>query len=90
MKHLQTSTLIKPHVSFNSSTLEAAGCQPSVFSGGLECAPLPLRLVFCFVFWCGDCAPFTFNTAFVAACARCLQGKRGERGGGGSEIDGER
>lgn len=38
-------------------------------------------------FWC--CVQFTFNSILVAACARCLQGKRGERVGG-VEIDGER
>lgn len=82
MKHLQAITLIKPRVSFNSSTLEAAGCQPSVFSEGLECAPKTAH-VWCF-FGGGDCIYFTFNSIFVAACARCLQGKRGERGAGGS------
>lgn len=51
MKHLQAITLIKPCDRFYSSTLEAAGCQPSVFSGGLECALLPVKLCMC-VFVC--------------------------------------
>lgn len=80
MKHLQAITLIKPHVRFYSSTLEAVGCQPSVFSGGLECAPLPVRLRMCGGLFFG--AGTTFNSVFVAACARCLQGKQGEHGGG--------
>lgn len=86
MKHLQAITPIKPHVRFYSSTLEAVGCQPSVSSGRLECALLPARLHTCggfffLLFWCRDCIQFTFNSIFVAACARCLQGKRGERRG---------
>lgn len=91
MKHLQAITLIKPHVRFYSSTLEAVGCQPSVFSGGLECAPLPVRLRMCGGLFFGAGTTFS-SRSIVYLLLHVPDVCRGSRVsmGGGQEIDGER
>lgn len=67
MLWMQAIILTKSHARFYCSTLEAAGCRPSILSWGVY------RVCMFSQGW----VQFTFNSVFADACARRLQG-RGE------------